>query len=254
MKTAGTPGAYAGAITHVGRRSGRVYETPVGPFATDDGFGSPPPMFADKTTARIVGVLFIVATVTAIVGGLLIHGPLKGSNALVDVAGREGRIVTGVLLELVLVVSVVGIGALLFPVLRRRNEGLAMGYVGTRILESVLLLAASVSGLVFLKLSQEHGRTGADGLLPLGDAVLAGRDRSSLLGGLVMLGVSTLILNSLLLTAKLVPAWLADWAPSGAPSSSCAARSSSTASTWTLSSKRCSPRRLPSTRWSSRCA
>jgi len=48
-----------------------------------------------------------------------------------------------------------------------------MGYVGTRILESVLLLAASVSGLVFLKLSQEHGRTGADGLLPLGDAVLA---------------------------------------------------------------------------------
>jgi deazaflavin-dependent oxidoreductase (nitroreductase family) len=38
MKTAGTPGAYAGVIRHVGRRSGRVYETPVGPFATDDGF------------------------------------------------------------------------------------------------------------------------------------------------------------------------------------------------------------------------
>lgn len=38
MKTAGTPGAYAGVIRHLGRRSGRVYETPVGPFATDDGF------------------------------------------------------------------------------------------------------------------------------------------------------------------------------------------------------------------------
>lgn len=38
MKTAGTPGAYAGVIHHVGRRSGRVYETPVGPVATDDGF------------------------------------------------------------------------------------------------------------------------------------------------------------------------------------------------------------------------
>ena len=172
---------------------------------------SPGPMFADKTTARIVGVLFIVATVTAIVGGLLIYGPLKRSNALIDVAGSQGRIVTGVLLELVLVVAVVGIAALLFPVLRRHNEGLAMGYVGARILESVLLLTASVGALVFLKLSQEHGRTGLDGLVPLGDTVLAGRDRSSLLGGLVMLGVSTLILNSLLLTAKLVPAWLADW-------------------------------------------
>jgi deazaflavin-dependent oxidoreductase (nitroreductase family) len=38
METAGTPGAYAGVIHHVGRRSGRAYETPVGPFATDDGF------------------------------------------------------------------------------------------------------------------------------------------------------------------------------------------------------------------------
>ena len=38
MKTAGTPGAYAGVIRHVGRRTGRLYETPVGPFPTDDGF------------------------------------------------------------------------------------------------------------------------------------------------------------------------------------------------------------------------
>lgn len=38
MRTAGTPGAYAGVVRHRGRRSGRVYETPVEPFATDDGF------------------------------------------------------------------------------------------------------------------------------------------------------------------------------------------------------------------------
>lgn len=38
MRTAGTPGAYAGVIRHVGRRTGRVYETPVGPFPTADGF------------------------------------------------------------------------------------------------------------------------------------------------------------------------------------------------------------------------
>jgi len=38
MKTAGTPGAYAGIIRHIGRTSGTEYETPVGPFATEDGF------------------------------------------------------------------------------------------------------------------------------------------------------------------------------------------------------------------------
>src|SRR5207344_1891845 len=38
MKTAGRPGAYASVIRHVGRTTGRSYETPVVPFATDDGF------------------------------------------------------------------------------------------------------------------------------------------------------------------------------------------------------------------------
>ena len=38
MKTAGKPGAYAGVIRHVGRVSGAEYETPIGPFATTDGF------------------------------------------------------------------------------------------------------------------------------------------------------------------------------------------------------------------------
>ena len=38
MKTAGQPGAYAGVVRHVGRKSGRPYETPIGPFPTDYGF------------------------------------------------------------------------------------------------------------------------------------------------------------------------------------------------------------------------
>lgn len=38
LKTAGTPGAYAGIIRHTGRTSGKAYETPVGAVATDDGF------------------------------------------------------------------------------------------------------------------------------------------------------------------------------------------------------------------------
>ena len=38
MKTAGQPGAYAGVVRHVGRKSGTPYETPIGPFPTDYGF------------------------------------------------------------------------------------------------------------------------------------------------------------------------------------------------------------------------
>ena len=38
MKTAGQPGAYAGVVRHVGRKSGTPYETPIGPYPTDYGF------------------------------------------------------------------------------------------------------------------------------------------------------------------------------------------------------------------------
>jgi hypothetical protein len=38
MATAGSPGAYASVIRHVGRTSGREYETPIGATATEDGF------------------------------------------------------------------------------------------------------------------------------------------------------------------------------------------------------------------------
>ena len=167
---------------------------------------------SDRTAAAAAGVLFVVADVAAIVGGLLLEGPLTRSDALARIAGSEGRVATGVLLELVLALSVAGIGVLLYPVLRRRHEALALGYVAARLLESVLLLAAATSALVFLTLGQDQGR---EGLVPLGDALMAGRDRTLLLGGLVLLGVSTVILNSLLLRGKLVPAWLAYWGLAG---------------------------------------
>ena len=60
-------------------------------------------------------MLFFIGTVTAIVGGALVEEPLKRSNALVAVAGNEGRVVNGALLEHIRAASVAGIGALLFP-------------------------------------------------------------------------------------------------------------------------------------------
>jgi hypothetical protein len=120
-------------------------------------------------------------------------------------------VVSGALLELVLVISVVGIAVIIFPVLKKRNEGLALGYVGARTLEGVLLLAASVSTLFVLTLSQDYGQSEADSVQPLGDLLLAVRGWTYLLGSLAMLGVGAAILYSLLYQAKLVPSWLSVW-------------------------------------------
>ncbi len=166
-------------------------------------------MFAPRTTGRIVGVLFILASATAIVGGSLLL-PLSEPDYLAATAAAEGQVVSGVLLELVLVMSVIAIAAMLYPILKRQNDGLALGYLGARTLEGILLLAAAVSGLVVLSLGRDSA-TGTAGIQPLGDSLLATRDWTYLIGSLVMLGVSALILNSLLYQSRLVPAWLSLW-------------------------------------------
>ncbi|NIT77683.1 MAG: DUF4386 family protein, partial [Thermoplasmata archaeon] len=90
-------------------------------------------MFAPRTTGRIVGVLFILASATAIVGGSLLL-PLSEPDYLAATAAAEGQVVSGVLLELVLVMSVIAIAAMLYPILKRQNDGLALGYLGARTL------------------------------------------------------------------------------------------------------------------------
>jgi hypothetical protein len=168
-------------------------------------------MFTDKLTARVVGVLFIVASVTAIVGGSLVGD----SDALGDLVGVQHRVITGVLIELVLVVSVVGIAVLAFPVLRRRDESLALGYVAVRTLEAVALLAASIAAVVAVALSDDEAQAVAGGER-VDDLVVATREWAYLMGSIVLFGVGALILYSVLYRAQLVPSWLSLWGLLGA--------------------------------------
>jgi len=163
-------------------------------------------MYTYKTTARVVGVLFIVATAAAIIGGTLL---LVVEEPLADVAAAEGQVVFGALLEMVLAISVVGIAVLMFPVLKKHNEGMALGYVGMRIFEGVLILAATTSAAVVLVLSQDQGR--AVSVEPLVDLLLASREWTYLVGTMFMFSLTALILYILLYQSRLVPTWLSVW-------------------------------------------
>lgn len=160
-----------------------------------------------RATARLVGVLFIVATVTSIIGGSLLL-PLDDPDYLVEVAAHEGQIILGVLLEFILALSVIGIAALLLPVLRSHGEGMAVGYVAVRTVEATFILMASTSALLVLALSQDWGSAGALGVEPLGSALRSAREWTYLVGTLLVFGVSAVILNAQLYRSRLVPAWL----------------------------------------------
>jgi hypothetical protein len=164
----------------------------------------------DRTRARVLGVLFIVASAAAILGGTLVL-PAEDAGTLASIAADQASIVSGVLLELLMVMAVVGIAALFLPVLRRTDEGLAVGYVGARILEGVLLLAATASALVVAALGQADGAVMVEV-----DLLRAVRESTYLLGSLVALGAGALVLYSLLWRSRVVPPWLSGWGLAGA--------------------------------------
>ena len=76
-------------------------------------------MNSNKRTARIVGVLFITATVSAVLSGLLTGPVLDDPDYLINVSANENQVRIAALLELILAVSVVGIAVILFPILKK---------------------------------------------------------------------------------------------------------------------------------------
>lgn len=164
-----------------------------------------------KGSAKIIGVLFIIASVTAIVGGSLVALPLEEPNYLKDVAGKDAQIITGVLLLVVQAIAVIGIAVVFFPILRRRNEGLALGFVGARTVEGILVLVGALSALMVVSLSKGYGESLVPGTEALGDTLVAAYEWAYWLGPMLFFSVSALILYALLYRAKLVPAWLSIW-------------------------------------------
>ena len=126
-------------------------------------------------------------------------------------AAHEGQLVLGVLLEFILALSVIGIAALLLPVLRPHGEGMAVGYVAVRTVEATFILMASTSALLVLALSQDWGSAGGVGVEPVGSALLSARGWTYLVGTMLVFSVSAVILNALLYRSRLVPAWLSVW-------------------------------------------
>lgn len=168
-------------------------------------------MGAHKSTARAIGILFIIASAAAIIGGTLAL-PATEPDFLTEAAGSESRVVFGLILELVLALAVFGMAALFFPILKKQHEGLALGYVATRTLEGVLIAAGTISAALMLSLSKGFGvDAAAEGIEPVADVLFAAREWTYWMGPMAVFSVSALILNWLLYESRVVPTWMSIW-------------------------------------------
>ena len=103
-------------------------------------------MNTNKKTAGIVGVLFMIATVAGILS-VVNTGPLREPDYLVNVFANENQIITGALLVIIMGAAIAPIPAIMFPILKKHNEGLALGFVVFRVLEGVTYIATVISML-----------------------------------------------------------------------------------------------------------
>jgi hypothetical protein len=171
-----------------------------------------------RKSAAIVGGLFILATAVSIVSLFVLGSALDGPNFILTLSDIENNVRIAAALEAVLAISLIGIGAILFPILREQVDNLGMAYAVLRLVEGVLIIASTVCLLVMLSLGQDY----ANGLLDessarsLGMLLVSLREWFLLFGTLIFLGLGGLVLNYVLYRSMLVPRWLSAWGIIGA--------------------------------------
>ena len=161
----------------------------------------------DQRHGRIFGVLFIITFITSI-GALALFQPVLDDPAgYIAGGGKDNQIYLGAFLELLLIISNVGTAVVLYPIARRQNEALAIGYVAARIIECVFIAA----GIIFVLgvVSLRHDLPGGD---EAAFTLAALKDWTFLFGpGLIVPWGNGLILGYLMYKSRLVPrrmAWL----------------------------------------------
>jgi len=175
-------------------------------------------MDSDRKSATIVGLLFIIATVTALVTIVFIGDSLDPAAYLTRVAANETNMVLAVVFWIILAISVTGIGVMVYPVIKKYHEGIALGYIGFRLIESICIIIASISVLVLLTISKEYVGGTVDVMYyqPVGSLLLALQEWSFEIGTLIFLGFGGLFLYYPLYKMRLVPWVLSIWGLIGA--------------------------------------
>jgi hypothetical protein len=175
-------------------------------------------MNTHRRTATLVGVLFIVGTAAGVLS-LALTGPIRDApDFLARAAADPGRMTVGALLVMLMGVTCAGIGVALYPVLRKHNEGLALGAAGFRLVEGAFDLACAIGMLLLMETGRLFTAAGAADrpyFMALGVLVRAGTDWLGQVAVILAWCVAAAMYYCLFYRHRLLPRWLAGWGLGG---------------------------------------
>lgn len=176
-------------------------------------------MHSNKHIAKIVGLLFIAATVCSSLSIYITEPILEATNVLEAFSVKSSQISGAAILMLVDAISVVFIAILLFPILNKKSERLALGYVAMRIMEGLLFAVYVALLLAVLYISKDYSATNfqdASSFKAISESFLILAEWTFDIGLGIVFTISAMILNYMLYHFALVPRWLPAWGLLGA--------------------------------------
>ncbi|MFA5772908.1 MAG: DUF4386 domain-containing protein [Thermoplasmata archaeon] len=168
-------------------------------------------MNSNRKKLIIAGAFYIIGTIAGI---LSIAPAIDASDYLYKASANANQVLFGALFQFIMTIAYLGFAITLYPILRRYNESLALGFLSFRVIASVLNIIGFVSLLLLLSLSQEFVKAGTTDLSyyqTLGNLLRSGRDFVNHIAMILTLSVGSLMFYFLLYQTKLTPRWLSLW-------------------------------------------
>jgi len=165
-----------------------------------------------RKTAIVVGLLYIVGTVAGVLSVVFTGPVLNATDALMQVSANQNQIVIGALFVLLMGFALAMVPLLMFPILKKHNEVLALGYVVFRgALEPVTLFATVISWLLLIPLSHEYAKAAVPQAAYFHTVGTLLRSVGDLPLAVFVFGLGALIFYSVLYQTKLIPRWISVW-------------------------------------------
>jgi hypothetical protein len=152
-----------------------------------------------RKSSLSAGIFYLISFVS--IPTLFLYAPAKDANYIIG-AGADTQVLLGGILEVIVAFAGIGSAVALFPVIKRQNEGVALGFVATRTLEAATILSGVVSLLALVSLRQSG--LGADALVT-GQALATDYSKTFLLGQALIPAINGLLLGYLMYRSRLVP-------------------------------------------------
>lgn len=164
-----------------------------------------------QNTTKLAGLLIILGMAAGI---LSIASAVDSPNYLTEATANATQVSTAALFQFVLCLTYLGFAILLYPIVKKYNERLALGFLGFRIIAGVILIIGTILLLSIFVLSQEFTKTTSVNqwaFEAFGNVLKITRDYINHIFMVFTIAAGNLMLYVLFLKAKLIPNWLSLW-------------------------------------------